>query len=729
MSNYNSLKTTIDANIKQNGRQEITGQILNSVLNQMVTTLGAGYQFAGVATIDTNPGAPDAKVFYIANGKGTYTNFSGIEVTEDEVVVLYWDSSWHKVSTGIASNEKLTELEWKVNDLNAELDFTWDVRTGDTLKIVTYSASLGDELTISIKNSSTSDASIAVGKNGTEGNVVPTTLIAAGTTSTFSYTANSNILSLVFSALSRSIFDIAVVGFGITQRVAFNTTRIEDLEVKESQNEADIEHVLNIAQKANDAIFNDLEGVFDATGTKPTLLELPYSLSVGRSILIKIKNIGTSAKFALSVKYKDTGNSAFLISNETIAVGETRVVVYNVDRDIMQISLYSIQRSKYEYGIYTENKIDVLADKINGKNVSYIFDSTGSKPTQPTTPISLYKGQRITISATNNGSSSSRFYIDAVGYRESDTFRLIDDTTLAVGDSISAEWISNFDVLYIKNVAITRGYIDININIDGAAKAAFDSVSEFKDVEQYPLTKLPSYIVNAMSYKPIGELSKGYLVLSVDDGAAELATYTIPMMNAKNVPWSACIMRNSVVMQNDEYRAILIDSVLNHKCEVAQHGTRKWTLYDERGLYELFQGDKAYFATFGIVVKGCSCPEHYMSPLIKVVAGGTYGMMRAGYDGYAPDGSVGGVGVYYDYYTSGARSNMFALSSFNIKDLTLDYLKAAVDYAIANKKILNVYWHDWDLPGDNKTLLENFIDYAKTTSITFATLGDIPMLK
>ena len=110
MSNYNSLKATIDANIKQNGNQEITGQILNSVLNAMVTTLGTGYQFAGVATIATNPGTPDAKVFYIANGKGTYEKFGGLEVTEDDVVVFYWDSSWHKVSTGIASNEKLSEL-------------------------------------------------------------------------------------------------------------------------------------------------------------------------------------------------------------------------------------------------------------------------------------------------------------------------------------------------------------------------------------------------------------------------------------------------------------------------------------------------------------------------------------------------------------------------------------------------------------------------------------------
>ena len=121
MSNYNSLKTTIDANIKQNGRQEITGPILNSVLNQMVTTLGAGYQFAGVATTATNPGSPDAKVFYIANGKGKYEKFGGLEVTEDEVVVLYWDSAWHKVATGIASQEKLSELDTEVRHI--ERDF------------------------------------------------------------------------------------------------------------------------------------------------------------------------------------------------------------------------------------------------------------------------------------------------------------------------------------------------------------------------------------------------------------------------------------------------------------------------------------------------------------------------------------------------------------------------------------------------------------------------------
>ena len=115
MSNYASLKASINANIKQNGNQEITGQVLNSVLNAMVNTLGAGYQFAGVATPASNPGTPDAKLFYIANGKGMYTNFGGIDVTEDEVVILYLDSSWHKVTTGIALKSEIPDISDKAD--------------------------------------------------------------------------------------------------------------------------------------------------------------------------------------------------------------------------------------------------------------------------------------------------------------------------------------------------------------------------------------------------------------------------------------------------------------------------------------------------------------------------------------------------------------------------------------------------------------------------------------
>ena len=82
----------------------------------------AGYLYAGIATPTTNPGTPEGPVFYIANDKGTYTNFGGINVTEEEVVVLYYDTIWHKNATGIASNDKLTELESDVDNLNLEVE-------------------------------------------------------------------------------------------------------------------------------------------------------------------------------------------------------------------------------------------------------------------------------------------------------------------------------------------------------------------------------------------------------------------------------------------------------------------------------------------------------------------------------------------------------------------------------------------------------------------------------
>ena len=85
-----------------------------AALQSLIDTLNPGYQFMGVATPETNPGTPDQKVFYIANGKSTYTNFGGISITEDEVVILYYDTAWHKVSTGIASQEKLSELEQQI---------------------------------------------------------------------------------------------------------------------------------------------------------------------------------------------------------------------------------------------------------------------------------------------------------------------------------------------------------------------------------------------------------------------------------------------------------------------------------------------------------------------------------------------------------------------------------------------------------------------------------------
>ena len=127
MGNYTTLKTTINANIRQNGNQEITGKILNSVLTAMVNTFGEGYQFAGIATAETDPGTPDAKVFYIANGKGKYTNFWALDVTEDDVVFLVWDNAWHKVATGIAADAQLKEAMTELTEIAGKVDTKQDI--------------------------------------------------------------------------------------------------------------------------------------------------------------------------------------------------------------------------------------------------------------------------------------------------------------------------------------------------------------------------------------------------------------------------------------------------------------------------------------------------------------------------------------------------------------------------------------------------------------------------
>lgn len=119
MSEYSSLKATINANVKTNDNHEITGSIMNSVLNAMVNSLGAGYQFMGVAT-PTNPGSaqtPDYKCFYLATTPGTYRYLGGLVVADGEVALLKYDSSWTKEVTGVASADKLNQLGQEESDI------------------------------------------------------------------------------------------------------------------------------------------------------------------------------------------------------------------------------------------------------------------------------------------------------------------------------------------------------------------------------------------------------------------------------------------------------------------------------------------------------------------------------------------------------------------------------------------------------------------------------------
>lgn len=108
MANYTNLKNIIDQVVRTNGQGEITGANLNQTLQAMVTSLGANYQYAGVATPSTNPGSPDQNVFYVATLAGTYANFSGVTVPKG-ISVLRWNGTWslstlYTVDTGLTPN-------------------------------------------------------------------------------------------------------------------------------------------------------------------------------------------------------------------------------------------------------------------------------------------------------------------------------------------------------------------------------------------------------------------------------------------------------------------------------------------------------------------------------------------------------------------------------------------------------------------------------------------------
>lgn len=111
MGNYEELKKAVSDVIKTNGKQEITGAILQNALLSIISTVGSNSTFAGLATPTTNPGTPDQNVFYLASEKGFYSNFGGVELTDQLLIFTNKNGNWVKQDLGIATYLKVSELE------------------------------------------------------------------------------------------------------------------------------------------------------------------------------------------------------------------------------------------------------------------------------------------------------------------------------------------------------------------------------------------------------------------------------------------------------------------------------------------------------------------------------------------------------------------------------------------------------------------------------------------
>ena len=129
MANFAILKSAVADVIKTNGNNEITGALLQAVLLAMINSLGEHYQYVSIANPATDPGTPEQNVVYVAFQPGTYSNFGGIVVGDNEVAFLKYNGSWFKDTTGAATASSVStllstidELESVVDGQNAQID-------------------------------------------------------------------------------------------------------------------------------------------------------------------------------------------------------------------------------------------------------------------------------------------------------------------------------------------------------------------------------------------------------------------------------------------------------------------------------------------------------------------------------------------------------------------------------------------------------------------------------
>lgn len=248
---------------------------------------------------------------------------------------------------------------------------------------------------------------------------------------------------------------------------------------------------------------------------------------------------------------------------------------------------------------------------------------------------------------------------------------------------------------------------------------AKDNHTDIDLFKYFPFSALPSYFLNNLCYKALGSLSKGYLLLISDDGNAEIATYTIPMVIEKNVPCTFAVMQSSAVWADNDKKAVVLDAVENHNCILSQHGGSNWTNYNEYMLNSFFDSEQEFWDTLGVSVYGAVCPAHGINDMIRAVAGGRFKCLRSGYEYGTP---------YYQYYTNGPRSNMFGMSSQSVIDGSLDDHKHILNYTMEHNLLRIIHWHEYELDAANKEKLEALIDYAKSIGITFITMKDVPTI-
>jgi hypothetical protein len=318
MGNYEELKAAVASVIETNGNQEITGAILQNALLSIISTVGSNATFAGIATPDTNPGAPDQNVFWIATENGTYSNFNGEKIFNECAIFVNKTNEWKRVNFDIASMDLIRSLNEQIGILGMNSLFL-----GSRVSFNTTSGYIGSNgKYIENPNSLLSDyietdaikAFLYTGlMNGSNPNVV-------------GYDAEKNFIGtiIVGNSKNRKNYPILLDDSIKYIRVQSNSTLA-------------LYNVKNISE-----IIKNIYSLVNELGTKVTVRGEKFDLGVTGDGFIGSSGIYIENPASILTDYIDTENITNLIYNGSMSGTNPNVVWYDENKNFGGVLLNSV---------------------------------------------------------------------------------------------------------------------------------------------------------------------------------------------------------------------------------------------------------------------------------------------------------------------------------------------------------------------------------------------------
>lgn len=119
-STWTQLVTNIQNKIYQNNGEYITGEILQGVLLDIITFLKPTTRFGGIITpLSAAISNLDTPCFFIANLKGTYTNFGGITIANNGIHKIYFNGTSFQLDTETSFLDSIGTSETNLMHQNA----------------------------------------------------------------------------------------------------------------------------------------------------------------------------------------------------------------------------------------------------------------------------------------------------------------------------------------------------------------------------------------------------------------------------------------------------------------------------------------------------------------------------------------------------------------------------------------------------------------------------------